>query len=343
MNSREVKQIFNRFDGMNILIIGDVMLDSYMWGRVERISPEAPIPIVSVAERENRPGGAANVALNVQALGANPLLFSVTGNDAENELFLQLMDTNGLDTSGILPDVQRKTTVKTRIISSNQQLLRVDEELSEKIGKSTERKLLEMIRVRILSEKIDAIIFEDYDKGVITPSIINEVTGMAGEKAIPVAADPKKRNFSHYKNLDLFTPNLKELSEGLRIDIDRTDLESIEFVARKLQEGSRIRYLLVTLSEKGIYLRHDEKGTLVPTEVRHVADVSGAGDTVIAVATACLAAGCGPHHMAMVANLAGGQVCGKVGVAPVNKNQLFEETIALFTGSRSFNGDCHGE
>lgn len=332
MNSREIKQIFNRFDGMNILIIGDVMLDSYLWGSVERISPEAPIPIVSVAKRENRPGGAANVALNVQALGAAPLLYSVTGNDAEKELFLQLMGTKGLDISGILPDVLRKTTVKTRIISSNQQLLRVDEELSEKIGRSTERKLLEMIRGRILSEKIDAVIFEDYDKGVITPALINEVIGMATEKGIAVAADPKKRNFGHYKNLDLFTPNLKELSEGLRMDIDRTDLESIEGGARKLQEANSIRYLLVTLSEKGIYLRHNGEGTLVSTEVRDVADVSGAGDTVIAVATACLAAGCGPRHMAMVANLAGGQVCEKVGVVPVNKEQLLVETLALFAG-----------
>lgn len=332
VNSREIKQIFSRFDGMKILIIGDVMLDSYMWGSVERISPEAPIPIVSVSKKENRPGGAANVALNVQSLGATPLLFSVTGNDSENELFLRIMETKGLDTSGILPDLQRKTTVKTRVISSNQQLLRIDEELSEKIGRSTERKLLEMIRGRIMSEKIDAIIFEDYDKGVITPSIISEVTVMAGEKTIPVAADPKKRNFGHYKNLDLFTPNLKELSEGLRMDIDRNDLESIERGARRLQEGSRIRNLMVTLSEKGIYLRHNDGGLLVPTEVRDVADVSGAGDTVIAVAAACLATGCGPRHMAMIANLAGGQVCEKVGVVPVNRKQLIEETLALFAG-----------
>ncbi len=330
VNSKEIKQVFNRFNGMNIVIIGDVMVDSYMWGRVDRISPEAPIPIVSANKREDRPGGAANVALNVQALGANPILCSVTGDDTHRQLFLELMEEKRLDSSGILADSNRRTTVKTRIISGNQQLIRVDEEVNDKIDRPTEKKLIELIRRLLCSEKIDAVIFEDYDKGVITPSLIGEVRDITADRGILLTADPKKRNFGHYKNLDLFTPNLKELSEGLRMDIERTDLEGIEGGARKLQEANNIRYLLVTLSERGIYLRHDGEGTVVPTEVRDVADVSGAGDTVIAVATACLAAGCSARNMTMVANLAGGQVIEKVGVIPVNKEHLLQETLALF-------------
>ncbi len=327
MNSKEIKQVFKRFDGMRIMIIGDVMVDSYMWGRVDRISPEAPIPIVSVNKRENRPGGAANVALNVQALGAKPILCSVTGNDAYRQLFREMMEQSGLDSAGILSDSKRRTTVKTRIISGNQQLIRVDEEVNDIINRHTEKELIEVIKKLLSSEKIDAVIFEDYDKGVITPSLIGEVREIAAGNGILLAADPKKRNFGHYRSMDLLTPNLKELSGGLRIDIDRNDIGGIEAGARKLQENNSIRYLLVTLSEMGIYLMHNKEGTLVPTEVRDVADVSGAGDTVIAVATACLAAGCSPRHMAMVANLAGGQVCEKVGVVPVSKEQLLSETL----------------
>ncbi|MFO7922085.1 MAG: bifunctional ADP-heptose synthase [Bacteroidales bacterium] len=329
MNSKEIKSIFDRFGDLNIMIIGDVMIDSYMWGRVERISPEAPIPIISVTKRESRPGGAANVALNVQSLGAKPVLLSVTGNDDRRELFFELMKEKGMDTSGILVSDDRKTTVKTRVISSNQQLLRVDEENSDKISRGTERKFSELIRSLITSQKIDAVIFEDYDKGVITPGIIKETIETAHKNNIPVAADPKKRNFSHYKDIDLFTPNLKEMAGGLKTDISRGDLEAIGQAAIKLQEMNRIRYLLITLSEMGIYLRFDNLGKLVPTEIRGVADVSGAGDTVISVAAACMAAGCSPEYMTMVANLAGGQVCEKVGVVPVDKQQLLEEILNL--------------
>lgn len=329
MNSKEIKSIFDRFGDLNIMIIGDVMIDSYMWGRVERISPEAPIPIISVTKRESRPGGAANVALNVQSLGAKPVLLSVTGNDDRRELFFELMKEKGMDTSGILVSDDRKTTVKTRVISSNQQLLRVDEENSDKISRGTERKFSELIRSLITSQKIDAVIFEDYDKGVITPGIIKETIETAYKNNIPVAADPKKRNFSHYKDIDLFTPNLKEMAGGLKTDISRGDLEAIGQAAIKLQEMNRIRYLLITLSEMGIYLRFDNLGKLVPTEIRGVADVSGAGDTVISVAAACMAAGCSPEYMTMVANLAGGQVCEKVGVVPVDKQQLLEEILNL--------------
>ena len=330
MTSKEIKNIFNRFNGMNIMIIGDVMIDSYLWGRVERISPEAPIPIVYVTKRENRPGGAANVALNVQALGARPILCSIIGNDERKDLYMELMREKGLDERGILTLEDRTTTVKTRIIGSNQQLLRVDEESNEKIHKNAEKEFIDLIRSIFSTVRTDAIIFEDYDKGVITSKIVNEVLEMAGKKGIPVTADPKKRNFSYYRNIDLFTPNLTEMSEGLKIDIPRNDMEAISRAALRLQEMNIIRYLLVTLSEMGIYLTYNGKGKLIPAEIVDIADVSGAGDTVISVATACLAAGMEPEKLAMVANLAGGLVCDKLGVVPVDKQMLMEETLALF-------------
>ena len=330
MTSKEIKKIFNRFNEMSIMIIGDVMIDSYLWGRVERISPEAPIPIVYVTKRENRPGGAANVALNVQALGAKPILCSVIGNDERKDLYMELMREKGMDTGGILSMDDRTTTVKTRILGSNQQLMRVDEENNEKINKNTEKKFIDLIRSIISSVKTDAIIFEDYDKGVITSKIVSEVLEMAGKKGIPVTADPKKRNFSHYRNIDLFTPNLQELSEGLKMDIPRYDMEVISQAALKLQDINNIRYLLVTLSEMGIYLTSNGRGKLIPAEILDIADVSGAGDTVISVATACLAAGMEPEKLAMMANLAGGLVCDKLGVVPVDKQMLMEETLALF-------------
>lgn len=329
MTEKEIKKVFERFSAMNIMIIGDVMVDSYLWGKVERISPEAPIPIVSVVKRESRLGGAANVALNIQSLGANPLLCSITGNDAKKDIFLGLMQDKGMITDGILVREDRKTTVKTRIIGSGQHLLRVDEENNERINRDTEDQFIALIRSVFASVKTDAVIFEDYDKGVVTPGIIKEVISLAGEKGIPVAADPKKRNFGYYTNIDLFKPNFKELSEGLREDISRTDIEAIGRAARRLQEKNNIRCLLVTLSEMGIYLRTGDRGALLPTEIRDIADVSGAGDTVISVATACLAAGVSPENMARIANLAGGLVCEKVGVVPIDRQLLLRETLDL--------------
>jgi D-glycero-beta-D-manno-heptose-7-phosphate kinase len=330
VTSPEIREMFDRFRELKIMIIGDVMIDSYMWGNVERISPEAPIPIVSVSKRENRPGGAANVALNVQSLGATPLLCSVIGNDGRKDSFMDMMLELGMDTSGIMISDERKTTIKTRIISGNQQLLRIDEENNEPVGRTTEQQFNSMVENLFSTREIDAVIFEDYDKGVITPLIIEKTIESARKRGIPVTADPKKRNFCNYTGIDLFTPNLKEMADGLKMDIPRKDVGMIAQAARELQEINNIRYLLVTLSEMGIYLRHGGKGTLVPTDVRDIADVSGAGDTVISVATACLAAGACPGIIAKIANLAGGIVCEKVGVVPIDRILLLEETMHLF-------------
>lgn len=330
VSEKEIREAFNRINGMKIMIIGDVMIDSYMWGKVERISPEAPIPIVSVKKRENRLGGAANVALNIRALGAKPIMCSVTGNDEKRDLYLQLMHENRMDDTGILVRDDRVTTIKTRVIGSSQQLLRVDEENSKTIDENTEIQFIDLIKKIISSGGIDAVIFEDYDKGVITPGIIKSVIEFARIRDIPVSADPKKRNFSHYKNIDLFTPNLKEMSEGLLMEIPGANMEMIALGAQRLEELNEIRCLLLTLSEMGIYLRHEGKGKLIAAEKRDIADVSGAGDTVISVATACMAAGMETETMTIIANLAGGLVCEKVGVVPVDKQQLLHETLKLF-------------
>jgi D-glycero-beta-D-manno-heptose-7-phosphate kinase len=330
VTNEEIKEMFSRFSEMNIMIIGDVMIDSYMWGRVERISPEAPIPIVTIAKRENRLGGAANVALNIQSLGARPLLCSVIGNDGRKDLFMDLLREKNMDPSGILLSDDRVTTVKTRIIGSNQQLLRVDEENGDSISENSELEFIGLIDSLLSKFKIDAIIFEDYDKGVITPTIIRKTLALAKEKGILITADPKKRNFCNYNGIDLFTPNLKEVADGLRIDNPRGNITAIEQAAKELQEVQNIRCLLVTLAEMGIYLRCETKGSLVPAEIRDIADVSGAGDTVISVATTCLVAGAGPENTTIVANLAGGLVCEKVGVVPINKKLLLKETLELF-------------
>jgi D-glycero-beta-D-manno-heptose-7-phosphate kinase len=330
VNKTVIKKIFDQFNSMTIMVIGDVMIDAYMWGKVERISPEAPIPIVSVSKKENRPGGAANVALNIQSMGARPVLCSIIGSDPQGDLYLRLMREKKMETAGIMVRDDRTTTVKTRIIGSKQQLLRVDEENNSIICEDAGSDFITHIGNLINTQKPDAIIFEDYDKGVITPDVITRVLAMAHEKGIPVSADPKKRNFNHYRNIDLFTPNLRELSEGLLIDIPKSDIGMISRGAGQLQQANGIKYLMVTLSELGIYLHHDGRGQLVPAEARDIADVSGAGDTVISVATVCLAAGMDPGQLTRVANLAGGLVCGKIGVVPVDKQQLLNEALRIF-------------
>lgn len=327
--SKNINTLFQSFNKMNVLIIGDVMVDSYLWGKVDRISPEAPVPIVAVKKREDRLGGAANVALNVKALGANAVLCAVIGNDASGNLFLELLRAQGMSTQGIVMSEQRSTTVKTRVIGNQYQMLRVDEETDSEAKASERKKILEHVTSIVNNNKIDVIIFEDYDKGVIDKGLIEKVSALAGKKNIPVAADPKKKNFNHYKNITLFKPNLKELREGLKHDFEKDNISEIITAARKFNQANGIALSLITLSEKGILFCNSKEAKLIPAHVRNVADVSGAGDTVISVASLCLAAGISHESLATLANLAGGQVCEKVGVVPVDKKQLLEEAASL--------------
>jgi len=330
-----IDQLFDQFSRQTILIIGDVMIDSYLWGRVDRISPEAPVPIVALKKRENRLGGAANVALNVQSLGARPVLCSVTGNDDKGRLFESLLKGQGMDGKGIISAPSRPTTTKFRIIGNNAQMLRVDEETEQPLTETETRELFARITQIIEEEHPSCIVFEDYDKGVITSGLITRVVELAKSKNIPVVVDPKKKNFLQYKGVTLFKPNLKELKEGLKLDGELHDHSSVMVAIEQLQKLLDVEIAMATLSEKGIsYSSRNPDGSFaqgnIPAHVRNIADVSGAGDTVISVMALCMATRVGVHFMAQLANLAGGLVCEYVGVVPIEKEKLRHEARKLF-------------
>lgn len=321
--------LFSKFNELTVLIIGDVMMDTYLWGKVDRISPEAPVPIVSVHKKENRLGGAANVALNIQALGATPIICSVIGDDTEGTDFLNLLSNQTLTSEGIIKESNRSTTVKTRIIGQKQQIVRIDSETDRYISKESNELLLETISRIISDRKIDAIIFEDYDKGVISEDLIWQIVTLANLKNIITVVDPKKRNFSFYQNVTLFKPNLKELKEGLKLDIDPRNPHEIESAVSNLQRQLNAKMLMVTLSELGVFISSEAGQKLIPAHIRDIADVSGAGDTVIATTALCLAAGLDEFKTAAIANLAGGLVCEQVGVVPITYELLLNETEIL--------------
>ena len=308
------------------------MIDSYMWGKVNRISPEAPVPIIMSTHQENRLGGAANVALNVQALGANPILCAVIGKDSKAKTFYSLLKKRDLTNEGIIEGENRKTTVKTRIIADNQHLLRVDEEMDAELDAETEKLFIHHVLNILADKQIHAIIFEDYDKGCITPRIIEHIVDFANKSNIPTLVDPKKRNFMAYKGVTLFKPNFKELVEGSKIDIKKGDFDGIFNAARKLHQELNAKYLLITLSELGVFISSNGSYKTIPAEIRDIADVSGAGDTVIGTASLCLAAGLDSEYIATISNIAGGLVCEKVGVVPIQKEQLLVETIKKYQG-----------
>ena len=325
------KDLFDKFNGLRILVIGDVMLDAYVMGKVNRISPEAPVPIVSLENEDARIGGAGNVALNLLALGAKPIICGVIGEDSSGDKLLNLFEKNGISTDGLVKSMARKTTVKTRVISNKQQLLRIDSESTFPLLESEEIKLNNTIQ-NIINQGIDGIIFEDYNKGVLTDSVIQNTIKIAKEKDIPTAVDPKKENFLSYKGVSLFKPNLKELKEGLNLNFDfnsNKDLfeKGIEVLEEKLQN----EISFVTLSEHGVFIKNQTEKYYVPAHMRSISDVSGAGDTVIAVATLCLISGASTKQIAEISNLAGGLVCEKSGVVSISKNDLFSEVSELLS------------
>jgi rfaE bifunctional protein kinase chain/domain len=327
----EINQIFDKFKQLNVIVIGDVMVDSYLWGKVERVSPEAPVPVVSVLTRENRLGGAANVSLNIKALGATPWLFSVVGDDDKGRKLKKLLAKENLCGDGIFTDPTRLTTVKSRIISKGQHVARVDEEYTGEINSELETTIIEAVQKILAEKKIDVIVFVDYDKGVITPALFDRINEMAVSKGIPVAVDPKKRNFSHYKNVSLFKPNFNEFADGIGVTVEKGDLETIRREAGLFREKQNLKNIFITLSELGVFISNGVQEQYFPANIRYVADVSGAGDTVISVASLALATGLNTETMALISNLAGGLVCEKTGVVPVNKEQLINEILSQKT------------
>ena len=317
---------------MKVLIIGDIMLDVYYWGDVSRISPEAPVPIVAVRQKESRMGGAGNVAINIQAMGATPILCSVIGDDSNGERLIKILEEKKLSTDGIITTKDRPTTTKTRIISSNHHIVRIDDETDEIIGDKQSKRLLAEIQKFIKRGKIDVIIFEDYDKGVISADLIKNVIALAKKHKIPTVVDPKKRNFTAYNEVTLFKPNLKELREGLGVDLQAGDFKHVQLVTEQLRKKQKIESVLVTLSEHGVFINSEKEKKLVPAHVRNISDVSGAGDTVVSVAALCCALHLSPYETAYLSNLAGGQVIEKVGVAAVDKKQFLKEALQFMNG-----------
>ena len=302
-----------------------MMLDIYMNGKVERISPEAPVPIVSVTKTFSRLGGAANVAQNLKALGAEPILCSIVGKDEKSNDLISLMLEQNMDLSGIVKSEERITTSKIRIIGNNAQMLRVDTEDTFDLTDKEHNSLISKISEIISKENINGIILQDYNKGVLTEKLIQEIISIANSKNIPIGVDPKRKNFLAYKNVTLFKPNLKELKEGIGISTKDNSIEEIIKVVDVLQSKINCRYVMTTLSERGVLIKDYETNTFhhIPAHLRKIADVSGAGDTVLSVAMLCLVCNQEAYNIAALSNLAGGLVCEEIGAVPINKERLF--------------------
>lgn len=332
MNQSELKSLFNRFKDITPLVIGDVMVDSYLWGEVNRISPEAPVPIINVMHSEDRLGGAANVIRNFISLGAKSILCSVIGDDHTGKIFTERLNKSGLDDNGIVVSNERPTTRKTRVLGEHQQMLRIDEEDTNPLSENEEIDLMEKIAFHLNNSKIDVVVLEDYNKGVLTKNVISQTIKWSQEKGIPVTVDPKKLNFWEYKNVDLFKPNLREIEEGLKREVDPTDKSQLDNAYSSLVEKMNIKMALITLSEHGVYINKQGNSELIPAEKREIADVSGAGDTVIAVASICVALNMEPELIARLSNLAGGLVCERIGVVPITAQTLLKEADKLKIG-----------
>ncbi len=325
--SKPIQQIFDSFNDLNVLIIGDVMLDSYIWGAVERISPEAPVPIINVKKKDFRLGGAANVALNVHALGAKPILCALIGNDDDGKKLIQRLDEKNISKEGIVTSSHRPTTVKTRIIASQQHVVRVDEE-SDKVANQEEEKLL-WERIEKLLPQCQVVVFEDYDKGVLNFSLIEKTVALAKKKNIPTVVDPKKRNFLSYTGVTLFKPNLKELREGLKIDVEANNQQQVENAVESLKIKLQAKGVMLTLSEHGVYIDFENQKVKMPAHPREIADVSGAGDTVVSIAALCVALKLSVTLIASLSNLGGGLVCQHVGVVPIDREEFLREASSL--------------
>ncbi|MEM7370582.1 MAG: bifunctional ADP-heptose synthase [Bacteroidota bacterium] len=304
-----------------IMVIGDLMLDRYLWGKVERISPEAPVPVVDVYQEENRLGGAANVALNIHGMGAKPLLCGIVGEDVEGEALRTLAQQQGWATELILPSKERRTTVKVRVIGNQQQVLRVDKEDRHVLPEPNSRQLLDQVRECL--PQCDAVVLQDYDKGLLATSLIQDLILLTNKHDIPILVDPKFRHFWAYEGCTLFKPNLKELKEGLGMNLRADNLPQLERAARQLRKRMPHRHTLITLGAGGmLWINPDETADYTPGHPRSVADVSGAGDTVIAMTALGMSVGLSPRQTAHYANLAGGLVCESVGVVPITPDLL---------------------
>lgn len=311
------------FNNLNVLIVGDVMVDHYLFGEVNRISPEAPVPVVEVLSRESRLGGAANVALNISELGGNPLLLTMIGRDAAGEQLINMLEAKKINTDHVLQHKERTTTHKTRIFDEDKQVVRFDEEDVEDLEKAQETTITNEFK-RILSHnKIHIIILQDYNKGLLTKTFIKQILLLATKNEIPVAVDPKERNFLEYQNVDLFKPNLREFSEAIGYRINAKSIDSLRSGAEELRRKNRFKNLMITLGAGGIFcFTKTGESFIVPARSIKAADVSGAGDTVISIAALAFVQQQNLKTIAQLANKGAAAVCKKIGVSPVTLKEL---------------------
>ncbi|HEX6334465.1 MAG TPA: PfkB family carbohydrate kinase [Flavisolibacter sp.] len=326
-----IQQLFQRFSSIKVGIVGDVMLDTYMWGDVERISPEAPVPIVSLRKKEYRIGGAGNVALNLRSLGAIPYVISVTGDDGDAAKLDELFSTSNINTDYSFKSASRLTTNKMRVISRNQHMMRLDGELTADLSTEDEAQLINRFEEFVQREKPDVVILEDYNKGILTEAVIRVVISVCKEAGVITAVDPKRKNFFEYKGVDLFKPNLKEIRDALNLLFTDVNLHLLQNIHLELSHLLHHKVSFITLSEKGVYFQDEDRGAMLPSHLRNIADVSGAGDTVIAVAALVYAVTKNVLLMAEIANIAGGLVCEEVGTVAVDKYKLLHECELLLS------------
>ena len=308
-----------KFAKTNVLVIGDIMLDTYIKGTVDRMSPEAPVPVVSENNRYFCLGGAANVALNLKALGAKTHLISVIGKDAIGQKIQVLLEKESIEAT-LITDQSRKTTNKTRVFNGENQVLRIDDESLFAISDAIQEKIINELKSK---KEIDLVIIQDYNKGLFTPDLIKQVINYCNQENIFIAVDPKKDNFNSFQNVNLFKPNLRELETGLNLTIDANDKDRVKQCVELIHELLNAQYTLVTMAEKGLFIKGSQNN-LVPTSKVNVKDVSGAGDTVISIASLCLVNQIDEITTGMLANLAAGIVCQEIGIVPITKNDILK-------------------
>ena len=312
-----INSVFENFKGKKVIIIGDSMVDSYIFGEINRNSPEAPVPIVDVQKEDMKLGGAANVALNIQSLGMEPILCSVIGDDEDGQIFMKLCKKNNLVTKGIIIDEYRKTTNKKRVIVNKDHILRIDNEETNYLKSNIRNKFINNTEKLIANNEI--IIFQDYDKGVINKKMIEEINKI---DHLFIAVDPKKRNFFEYKNVDLFKPNLSEILNAF--DSKDDSINNLNSISDELKSKNNIKNIMVTLSNKGLVINNDSGFIYNKIQKKKIIDVSGAGDTVIALATILFYLKLPEKFIAEMCNLAGGITCMSSGVSAINLKELLE-------------------
>ncbi len=308
------------------MVIGDVMLDTYLYGSTNRISPEAPVPVVEITHQQDCPGGAANVAINLRAIGAKVTLCGLVGDDHEGKILKELLEEASVACHFLAKIKTRPTTHKNRIVSRGQQMLRFDREQKDEL-KGLEASQLKEAALAAIAEGPQVVILQDYNKGVLFEDLIVAVMAACAQRNIPVAVDPKKHNFFAYQGASLFKPNLKEVREALNTNVDPTVHTSLQSAAMQLMNKLQAKQVMITLSEHGVFIADETSANKTNAHARNIVDVSGAGDTVIAVGALCLSAGLSIAEIAHLTNLAGGLVCEKQGVASISSEELILEAL----------------